>query len=117
MKANLKKLKYQIFLYMALGFALWFLFSTAISEWIYYLEDQRGIEFPFRFYIMLDIIQGVLLILINIPFLRFLIKHVDMPVQKIVTKATAHRNPVTLKSNLCAIPPHTPATTLSSLLL
>lgn len=84
MKTNLKKLKYQIFLYMALGFALWFLFSTAISEWIYYLEDQRGVEFPFRFYIMLDIIQGVLLILINIPFLRFLIKHVDMPVQKIV---------------------------------
>lgn len=85
MKANLKKLKYQIFLYMALVFAFWFLISTALSECLYYLEETRGIEFPFRFYITLDVVQGIVLILMNIPFLRFLINHVDKPVQKIVS--------------------------------
>ena len=85
MKANLKKLKDQIFLYMALVFAFWFLISTALSECLYYLEETRGIEFPFRFYITLDVVQGIVLILMNIPFLRFLINHVDKPVQKIVS--------------------------------
>ncbi|MCR5045454.1 MAG: HAMP domain-containing histidine kinase [Treponema sp.] len=84
MKSKTKKLKYQIFLYMALGLAIWFLISTSLSEFLYYLEDKRGVEFPFRFYIVLNVVQVCLLVLVNIPFLSFLIKHVDKPVQEII---------------------------------
>ncbi len=79
-----KKLKYQIFLYMALGLVIWFVIATALSEILYYLEDVKEIEFPIKWYLLLNAFQAFLLILMNIPFLRFLMKHVDNPVQKIV---------------------------------
>lgn len=84
MKNKSKKLKYQIFLYMALGLLIWFLIATALSEILYYLEDVKNVDLPFKWYVLLNIFQALLLILMNIPFLRFLMKHVDKPVQKIV---------------------------------
>ncbi len=78
------KLRFQIFLYMALGLVLWFLISTGLSEILYYLEDVRGMDLPVKWYVLLNVFQAVLLVLMNIPFLKFLIKHVDNPVQKIV---------------------------------
>lgn len=84
MKNKSKKLKYQIFLYMALGLLIWFLIATALSEILYYLEDVKNVDLPFKWYVLLNIFQALLLILMNIPFLRFLMNHVDKPVQKIV---------------------------------
>lgn len=79
------KLKFQIFAYMAVTFLIWFIISTFVSELFYYLEEKRGVEFPFRVYALLTFIDMVLLVLMNIPFLRFLIKHIDRPVQKIIS--------------------------------
>lgn len=79
-----KKLKYQIFLYMAMGLVIWFAIATALSEILYYLEDVWEIDLPIKWYLLLNIIQAGLLVLMNIPFLQFLMKHVDKPVQKIV---------------------------------
>jgi len=84
MKNKSKKLKYQIFLYMAGGLLIWFLIATGLSEILYYLEDVKNVDLPFKWYVLLNIFQALLLILMNIPFLRFLMKHVDKPVQKIV---------------------------------
>ena len=78
------KLKFQIFLYMIVTLLLWFVIITALSEYLYYIEEKNGIELPFKFYILVNILQAALLVLMNIPFLRFLIKHVDRPVQKII---------------------------------
>ena len=85
MKNSTRKLKFQIFAYMAITFLVWFLISTFVSEFFYYLEEKRGIEFPFKVYLLLTVIEMILLVLMNIPFLRYLIKHVDKPVQKIVS--------------------------------
>ncbi|MCR4821608.1 MAG: HAMP domain-containing histidine kinase [Treponema sp.] len=85
MKSKRKKLKYQIFVYMAFGLFIWFVIATALWEILYYLEEKRGIELPVKWYILLTVLQGILLVLMNIPFLRFLMKHVDKPVQKIVS--------------------------------
>lgn len=84
MKTKSHKLKFQIFIYMAAVLLIWFLISSTISELFYYLEEKRNIEFPFRVYILLNVIDMIFLVLMNIPFLRFLIKHIDKPVQKIV---------------------------------
>jgi len=84
MKAKTKKLRFQIFLYMVVTLLLWFVIITALSEYLYYIEEKSGIELPFKFYILVNILQAALLVLMNIPFLRFLIKHVDRPVQKII---------------------------------
>ena len=78
------KLKFQIFAYMASTFLIWFIISTFVSELFYYLEEKRGFEFPFKVYALLTFIDMILLILMNIPFLNFLIKHIDRPVQKII---------------------------------
>ena len=85
MKNQQHKLKIEIFIYMVLVLLIWFVLATVVSEFFMYLEDKRGIEFPFRFYITVDIVQAIFLILLNIPFLRFLIKYVDNPVQKIIS--------------------------------
>lgn len=69
---------------MALGLLIWFLIATGLSEILYYLEDVKNVDLPFKWYVLLNIFQALLLILMNIPFLRFLMKHVDKPVQKIV---------------------------------
>lgn len=79
-----RKLRVQIFLYIIVTLVVWFLIASGLSEILYYLEDVRGVELPFKWYILLNIIQALLLIVMNIPFLRFLIKHVDNPVRKIV---------------------------------
>ena len=78
------KLKFQIFLYMVVTLLLWFVIITALSEYLYYIEEKSGVELPFKLYILVNILQAALLVLMNIPFLRFLIKHVDRPVQKII---------------------------------
>lgn len=69
---------------MAVGLLIWFLIATALSEILYYLEDVKNVDLSFKWYVLLNIFQALLLILMNIPFLRFLMKHVDKPVQKIV---------------------------------
>lgn len=79
------KLKFQIFAYMASTFLIWFIISNFVSELFYYLEENRGFEFPFKVYALLTFVDMILLILMNIPFLRFLIKHIDRPVQKIIS--------------------------------
>ena len=78
------KLKFQIFLYMVVTLLLWFVIITALSEYLYYIEEKSGVELPFKLYILVNILQAALLVLMNIPFLRFLMKHVDKPVQKII---------------------------------
>ena len=78
------KLKFQIFLYMIVTLLLWFVIITAVSEYLWYLEEKSGVELPFKLYILLNILQVALLVVMNIPFLRFLMKHVDKPVQKII---------------------------------
>lgn len=79
-----RKLRVQIFLYIIVTLVVWFLIASGLSEILYYLEDVGGVDLPFKWYILLNIIQALLLILMNIPFLLFLIKHVDNPVRKIV---------------------------------
>lgn len=79
-----RKLRIQIFTYMIAVIVIWFAAVYVLAEYIYFLEDKRGVEFPQRFYITFDCIQAVLLVLMNIPFVRFLIKHIDRPVRKIV---------------------------------
>ena len=69
---------------MAVGLLIWFLIATGLSEILYYLEDVKNVDLPFKWYVLLNIFQALLLILMNIPFLRFLMNHVDKPVQKIV---------------------------------
>ena len=69
---------------MTIGLLLWFITGSILAEILYYFEDKRGFEFPFKFYIILDFFQAVLLVLINIPFCLFLIRYVDKPVQKII---------------------------------
>lgn len=81
---KIRKLRFQIFLYTSVTLLIWFSIATGLSEILYYLEDKLGLELPVKWYILLNIIQALLLILMNIPFLRFLIKHVDKPVRKIV---------------------------------
>lgn len=70
---------------MSFGLLIWFVIATALSEILYYLEDEGGVDLPIKWYILLTILQAILLVLMNIPFLRFLMKHVDKPVQKIVS--------------------------------
>lgn len=84
MNNKTRKLRFQIFLYMAITFSVWFIISTFFSELFYYLEEKRGIEFPFKVYLLLNVIDMIFLVLMNIPFLRFLINHIDTPVLKIV---------------------------------
>lgn len=84
MKAKTRKLRFQIFLYMVVTLLLWFVIITALSEYLYYIEEKSGVELPFKLYILVNILQAALLVLMNIPFLRFLMKHVDKPVQKII---------------------------------
>ena len=78
------KLKFQIFLYMIVTLLVWFAIVTLASEFLFQLEEKRGVEFPMKVYVIANLIQALLLVLMNIPFLRFLIKHVDRPVQKII---------------------------------
>ena len=61
------------------------LIASALDETLYYLEEKRGIEFPYKVYLICNLVQAVILVLMNIPFLNFLINHVDKPVQKIIT--------------------------------
>lgn len=79
-----RHLRYQIFAYISITLVLWFVILSAISEVLYYLEEKRGIDLPLRFYVCLNIVQAILLLVMNVPFLRFLIKRVDKPVQKII---------------------------------
>ena len=79
------KLRFQIFFYMIVTVLLWFALVTVISEILYQLEEKRGVEFPMKVYVIVNLIQALLLVVMNIPFLRFLIKHVDRPVQKIIS--------------------------------
>ena len=67
-----------------MGLVIWFAIATALSEILYYLEDVWEIDLPIKCYLLLNIIQAGLLVFMNIPFLQFLMKHVDKPVQKIV---------------------------------
>lgn len=69
---------------MIVTLLLWFVIITAFSEYLWYLEEKSGVELPFKLYILLNILQVALLVVMNIPFLRFLMKHVDKPVQKII---------------------------------
>lgn len=69
---------------MIVTLLLWFVIITALSEYLWYLEEKSGVELPFKLYILLNILQVALLVVMNIPFLRFLMKHVDKPVQKII---------------------------------
>ena len=80
-----KKLKFQIFLYMAIELVVWFFITSGLYEILYYLEDKRGVDFPFKFYLFVNCIQLLLLVIMNIPFVRFLIKRVDKPVKKIIS--------------------------------
>ena len=67
-----------------MGLVIWFAIATALSEILYYLEDVWEIDLPIKWYLLLNIIQAGLLVLMNIPFLQFLMNHVDKPVQKII---------------------------------
>lgn len=89
MKIKSYKLKYQIFLYMTVGVLIWIFTASLFDETLYYIEEKRGIEFPSKVFVLCNFIQAIFLVLINIPFLRFLIKHIDNPVQKIINSLNA----------------------------
>lgn len=84
MKNKNRKLKFQIFKYMAVIFSIWFILTSFFWEILYYLEEKHGMDFSSKTYILVSIIQILLLVVMNIPFLRFLMNHVDKPVQKII---------------------------------
>lgn len=79
-----KSLKIQICLFMAAGVLLWFMITQGINEYLWHQEELGKLTFTNGLFTLLSIIQALLFVVINLPFLFFLINHIDKPVQKIV---------------------------------
>ncbi|MBQ7159724.1 MAG: HAMP domain-containing histidine kinase [Treponema sp.] len=84
-KSKFRKIRFQIFLFMGAGLLVWSLISNAGFEILFNIEEKNNIELPEKVYVIFNCVQVLLLVLVNIPFLRFLIRHLDKPVQKIIT--------------------------------
>lgn len=81
---GLKSLKSQIILFMAAGVLVWFLIVESLNEYMWLQEELGKITVTNGTLTIFVIIQALLFIIINIPFMIFMIKHIDKPVQKIV---------------------------------
>lgn len=80
----LKSLKFQIFLFMTINVLVWFLISEAIMDFLWKQELAGKLIITNRKYTILLIIQSLLYIFINIPFIIFMIKYIDKPIQEIL---------------------------------
>lgn len=83
-KTGLKSLKIQICLFMVAGVLLWIVITQGINEYLWRQEELGKITFTNALFTWLTIIQALLFVIINLPFVFFLINHIDKPVQKIV---------------------------------
>ncbi|MCR5189658.1 MAG: HAMP domain-containing histidine kinase [Treponema sp.] len=77
-------LKFQIFFFITINVLVWFIISESMMEYLWTLEDKGKIVVTNAGFTLLVIIQALLFIIINIPFIIFLIRHIDKPVQKIL---------------------------------
>lgn len=83
-KSVFKSLKIQICLFMTANVLVWFLIANGINEYIWYKEELGELVITNGLFTLLSVVQALLFIIINLPFLFFLINHIDKPVQKIV---------------------------------
>lgn len=79
-----KSLKLQIFLFMSLNVLVWFIISQSLMEYLWDQEEVGKIVITNTQYSLLLLVQAILFIIINIPFIIFMISHIDKPVQKIL---------------------------------
>jgi len=83
-KKGIKSLKIQVLFFMAINVLVWFLISEGVNEYIWFQKEAGKLEITNALFTGITIFQVVLFIVINIPFLIYLIKHIDKPVQNIV---------------------------------
>ncbi|MDE7292553.1 MAG: HAMP domain-containing histidine kinase [Treponemataceae bacterium] len=83
-KSVFKSLKVQICLFMTANVLVWFFITTGINEYIWHQEELGELVITNGLFTLLSAVQALLFIIINLPFLFFLINHIDKPVQKIV---------------------------------
>lgn len=79
-----KSLKFQIFLFMSVNVLVWFVTSESIMEYLWMMEETGKIVITNGQYSLLLLVQALLFIVINIPFVIFMIRHIDKPIQKIL---------------------------------
>lgn len=79
-----KILKFQICLFMTVNVFVWFLISESISDYLWMQEEAGKIVITNAKYTLFTVFQAVLFVLINIPFIIFLIRHIDKPVQNLL---------------------------------
>jgi len=91
-KKGFKSLKIQVLIFMAINVLVWFLISEGINEYIWIQEEAGKLEITNALFTGITIFQVVLFIVINIPFLIYLIKHIDKPVQNIVKGLSKIKN-------------------------
>jgi len=69
---------------MTINVLVWFLISESIMDYIWRLEETGKIVVTNAQYSFFTVFQALLFIIVNIPFMIFLIRHIDKPVQKIL---------------------------------
>jgi len=83
-KKGFKSLKIQVLIFMAINVLVWFLISEGVNEYIWFQEEARKLEITNALFTGITIFQVILFVVINIPFVIYLIRHIDKPVQNIV---------------------------------
>lgn len=83
-KKFFRKLKSQILIFISANVIIWFIISDLIMKRFDYLEQAGKLVMNNRLYNLFLLFQVVLFIVINIPFVVFMINHIDKPVQKIL---------------------------------
>lgn len=84
MRKLFKILKFQICLFMTVNVFVWFLISESISDYLWMQEEAGKIVITNAKYSLFTVFQAELFVLINIPFMIFLIRHIDKPVQNLL---------------------------------
>jgi len=78
------KLKFQILFFMTTNVLIWFAISDFAMECMDKLELAGKFQLNQKNYTFFLIFQLILFIVVNIPFVFFMINHIDKPVQKIL---------------------------------
>ena len=79
-----RKLKFQVLLFMTFNVILWFVISDSAMGILDVLEARNIYSMTKKSYSLFILFQALLYVLVNIPFVFFLINHIDKPVQKIL---------------------------------
>lgn len=79
-----RKLKFQVLLFMTFNVILWFVISDSAMGILDVLEARNIYSMTKKSYSFFILFQALLYVLVNIPFVFFLINHIDKPVQKIL---------------------------------